>query len=127
MNEREQAREAIAKALIAFELHPYPRDIDRKEDEGISEFLHKAELILSLNGPGWRIAAVRENGELPGWQHYEWPQTTQSEAEMARYQSGEIGKAEHESERSALHGEELAIYRKAQKDMLDAGWVQEVK
>ena len=98
MNEIEQAREAIAKALIAFELHPYPRDIDRKEDEGISEFLHKAALILSLKGPGWRLAVVREKGELP-----------RVEQPTRNYTDVNFG------------------YQLAQQDMLDEGWVQGVK
>jgi len=61
------------------------------------ELMRKVDSILSLSGPGWRISVVREKGELP--------------------------KADAHNNRCPYCGD----YAESQQDMVNAGWVQEVK
>jgi len=70
--------------------------------------------ILSLDG----IRLEADNQDPNESSHFIWPQTTQSKEEMRRYQTGEITKEEHEWQRRQIFDEELAIYMKAQQDML---------
>ena len=73
-----------------------------------------ASQILSLDG----IRLEADNQDPNESSHFIWPQTTQSKEEMRRYQTGEITKEEHEWQRRQIFDEELAIYMKAQQDML---------
>ena len=68
--------------------------------------------ILSL------VEIRAENQDLNESSHFIWPQTTQSKEEMLRYQTGEIDKEEHNKQQGQIIDEELAIYYKAQQDML---------
>jgi hypothetical protein len=85
MNEREQVIEAIAKLFNGSGWSP-------EDQESL------ANHILSLSGPGWRIAVVREKGELP-----------RVEQPTRNYTDVNFG------------------YQLAQQDMLDAGFVQEIR
>jgi hypothetical protein len=93
LSQEKSAREAIAKLLCGkfygnpmFTPHENRTGCDRATDS-----------ILSLKGEGWRVAIVREKGELP-----------RVEQPARNYTDVNFG------------------YQLAQQDMLDAGWVQEV-
>ena len=83
--QEKSAREAIAKLFNGSERSP-------EDQESL------ANHILSLSGPGWRLAIVREKGELP-----------RVEQPTRNYTDVNFG------------------YQLAQQDMLNAGWVQEMK
>jgi hypothetical protein len=96
MNEREQAKLEIMRACCRRHSDDCPDD-----DVDCYECPHKtgiADLVLSLKGDGWRIAVVREKGELP-----------RVEQPTRNYTDVNFG------------------YQLAQQDMLDEGWVQGVK
>jgi len=75
MNEREQAIESLALLLAQLSWNLDSEQVLKELEGGATLDVMRqwANTILSLSGPGWRIAVVREKWVLPGWQHYEWP------------------------------------------------------
>ena len=120
MTEYERKREEIAERI--YELHWRDGSTWTFEQAKQQRFMktevrrsyEEAGQILSLDG----IEIRAENQDLNESSHFIWPQTTQSKEEMRRYQTGEIDKEEHERQRRQIIDEELAIYYKAQQDML---------
>jgi hypothetical protein len=100
MNEIEQAREAIAFQLAQLSWKLDSEQVLKELEEGATLDVMRqwANTILSLSGPGWRIAVVREKGELP-----------RVEQPTRNYTDVNFG------------------YQLAQQDMLDAGFVQEIR
>ena len=62
MNEREQAREAIAFQLAQLSWKLDSEQVLKELEEGANLDVMRewVDQLLSLSGPGWRIAIVRE-------------------------------------------------------------------
>ena len=118
MTEYERIREEIAKLLCSEDGWDWEQINEeyRHLGDSIARSTYRgiAAQILSLDG----IEIRADSQDLNESSHFIWPQTTQSKEEMLRYQTGEIDKEEHNKQQGQIIDEELAIYYKAQQDML---------
>jgi hypothetical protein len=102
MNERMQAIDSLALLMAQLSWHLDSEQVLKELEEGANLDVMRewVDQLLSHSGPGGRLAIVRDKGGLP-----ENPFCF----------------------RDSMETQLRRTYARAQQDMLEAGWVQEVK